>query len=92
MLSKEVLDGYELIGARGHAARVREVYALFPEGGPSRDRATREKEIERIPEDERSSLFEGFDSDFMEFTLSADDVDALVGKYVQEHPSEFFKD
>ncbi len=92
ILSKEVLEGYELIGARGHAARVRAVYALFPGGEPPRDRPAREKALARIPAAKKRKLFESFDSDFMSFALSQDDVYELVGKYVAEHPADFYKD
>jgi hypothetical protein len=81
----EALAGLELIGARQTAAIARRAIAFFGEGGPSRDREARWKQMDEWSESQKASL-NALDDEFYEYP---DPIADLAMEYCLAHRDDF---
>jgi hypothetical protein len=81
----EALAGLELIGASRTASIVRRAIGVFGEGGPSRDRQLRWKQMDSWTESQKATL-DALDGEFYEFP---DPLDDLIAKHCRAHPGDF---
>jgi hypothetical protein len=79
---RHALAGLEALGAEKAAAIVREVIALFGKAGPSRDRARRQRQLDRVDGEALVRLSDAFLKD-------PDRLDVLLSRFAARHREHF---
>lgn len=84
IVASEALEGYKLFGAKDHHEQLEKIMAAFPDGASPRDRKKRNEQL--------SKRWPDYDiEDDFPLAKDAEDLDAVVAKYIREHPEEFFR-
>lgn len=83
--SIETVDAFEKIGASKTAAIIRRANSVFGSSGPAKDRQTRQKQLDSLPESAQEKL-NGLDHEFYEYN---EDIDKLLYEFVVKHDAKF---
>jgi len=85
MLAAEALEGFKMIGARSYAKLLEEAISLLPGRKAMRSRVCRYLQCRFLS----SARVDALESSFYDL-IKSDDLEKYRGRYVREHPGEFF--
>lgn len=87
-LTDEAIQGAALIGAREHAAILREAAAVYPRGEVPEDRAKRQQILESLSDAETEEVFGPLED---RWYARDRELQRLMVAYIEAHPDEFFR-